>query len=72
MILDDFDMIVSLVALGLGVALVPRRTLALTARRHAVQRIPVDRPFCRDVVLAVRRSARMPQAVTSFLDNVLF
>ena len=38
--LDNFDLIINLVAVGVGVSLVPQRSLALYARRHAIVRLP--------------------------------
>lgn len=38
--LDNFDLIINLVAVGVGVSLVPQRSLALYTRRHAIVRLP--------------------------------
>jgi DNA-binding transcriptional LysR family regulator len=45
--LDNFDLIINLVAAGVGVILVPQRSLALYARRHALVRLPWPKRFVR-------------------------
>ncbi len=69
---DNFDLITNLVSLGFGVSLVPHRVLALHAKSRSVQRIRTEPKFSRDLIVAVRRSAKLPQTVEAFVDNILF
>lgn len=70
---DNFDMIVHLAALGFGIGLVPRRTLAGFPRRSHVRVIPLPESFSRELVVVTRRSpgAVAPQ-VRAFIDSILF
>ena len=52
--LDNFDLIINLVALGVGVSLVPQRSLALYGRRRALARLPWPKRFVRDLVVVIR------------------
>jgi DNA-binding transcriptional LysR family regulator len=70
--LDNFDLIINLVALGMGVSFVPVRALALYGRKRAIQRIPLPDRFVRELVVVTRASARTPEHVSHFVDNVLF
>jgi DNA-binding transcriptional LysR family regulator len=70
--LDSFDLIVNLVSLGMGVSFVPHRVLPIYAQRRAVQRIPVEPRFSRELVVVIRKSREHPAHVTGFVENVLF
>jgi DNA-binding transcriptional LysR family regulator len=70
--LDSFDMIVSLVSLGLGISVVPHRVLPLYAQRRAVQRIGIKNTFQRELAVVVRKNRVMPEPLRSFVDGVLF
>jgi DNA-binding transcriptional LysR family regulator len=70
--LDSFDLIINLVALGMGVSFVPIRALALYGRKRALQRLPMAERFVRELVVVVRRHAKMPEHVAQFVENVLF
>lgn len=70
--LDSFDLIINLVALGMGVSFVPIRALALYGRKRMLQRIPMRERFERELVVAVRRHGKVPEHVTQFVGNVLF
>ncbi|HEY2343938.1 MAG TPA: LysR substrate-binding domain-containing protein [Chthoniobacteraceae bacterium] len=65
-------MIISLVAMGLGVSLVPRRALALYGRRRALQRFLTPRRFKRKLVVVARRAPRLAPHVQEFLNEILF
>ncbi len=70
--LDSFDVIASLVALGLGVSLVPRRTLALFARgRRPV--VHESRPrFARRVAVVARKELPRAPQIDAFVNAILF
>lgn len=70
--LEDFDLIISLVALGMGISFVPIRALALYNQRHRVVRVPLPAKFTREVVVVVRKSRELPQHVQQFIENILF
>jgi DNA-binding transcriptional LysR family regulator len=70
--LDNFDLIINLVAVGLGVSLVPQRALALYARRHAIVRVPWPKRFERELVVVVRRQRKTPEHIARFVENILF
>lgn len=70
--LDNFDLIVNLVALGQGVSVVPQRALALYARRRKVQRFAIADKFTREIVVLTRRNPKPPAHVHEFVENILF
>ena len=70
--LDSFDLIVNLVALGMGSSFVPARTLALYARKKGFQRIFLPEPFERELAVIIRRRATIPPHVSGFVSNILF
>lgn len=70
--LDSFDVIVNLVALGLGASLVPHRVLPLYEQRRAVRRVGVQPRFRRDLTVVVRRNRRPSEPLRAFVESVLF
>jgi len=72
MTLDSFDLIINLVALGMGVSFVPIRALALYGRKKNLRRLPWPDRFTRDLVVVVRRHRKMPDHLQQFIGNVLF
>ncbi len=72
MTLDSFDLIINLVALGMGVACVPIRALALYPRKRSIRRIEWQARFSRELVVVVRRNRELPKHLSLFIDNVLF
>jgi DNA-binding transcriptional LysR family regulator len=69
---DNFDLIIHLVALGLGISLVPRRAMAAFPRRKLLHRIPLPEEFQRTLAVIVPRSSKMPPHVQEFVGNILF
>ncbi len=69
---DSFDLIIHLVALGLGVSLVPRRAVAAFPRKKLIRRVPLPAEFQRELAVIVPRSARPAGHVTDFVSNILF
>lgn len=72
MTLDNFDLIINLVALGMGVSCVPIRALALYSRKRNLRRIAWPSRFTRELVVVVRRNRKVPEHVSQFIQNVLF
>ena len=70
--LDSFDLIIHLVALGMGVAFVPRRALATHPRKKLLQQIPLPQRFTRDLVILTRKQKSSPPHITQFVENILF
>jgi DNA-binding transcriptional LysR family regulator len=70
--LDNFDLIINLVALGMGVSVVPLRALALYNQRQKIARVTLPDRFQREIVVAVRKSRELPQHVQEFIGNILF
>jgi DNA-binding transcriptional LysR family regulator len=70
--LDSFDLIINLVALGMGVSVVPVRALALYNQRQKLRRIRLARRFSRELVVVVRKQRKSPEHVEQFISNVLF
>ena len=69
---DNFDLIVNLVSLGFGVSIVPHRVLALHPQSRPVRRIVTDPKFSRELIVVVRRQAKMPASLRHFVDDILF
>jgi DNA-binding transcriptional LysR family regulator len=69
---DGFDLIINLVALGMGVSFVPIRALALYVNKRAIRRLVWPQPFVRRLVVVVRAHRDQPAHVREFINNVLF
>lgn len=72
MTLDSFDLIINLVALGMGVASVPIRALALYTGKRNIRRVAWPTRFSRELVVVVRKNRKIPEHVGQFIGNVLF
>lgn len=70
--LDNFDLVINLVALGMGVSFVPVRALALYGQKKSLQRISLPEKFTRELVVVVRRHRKLPEHLKQFVGNVLF
>jgi DNA-binding transcriptional LysR family regulator len=70
--LDNFDLIINLVSLGMGISFVPVRALALYNQRQRVLRVPLAAKFTRELVVVVRRHRKLPAHIEEFIGNVLF
>jgi DNA-binding transcriptional LysR family regulator len=70
--IDSFDMAIHLVALGLGVACVPRRALSGFPRKRRVQRVPLPIPLSRELVAITPRRGSTPEHVRQFVESILF
>jgi DNA-binding transcriptional LysR family regulator len=70
--LDNFDLIINLVCLGMGVSFVPVRALALYNQRQKILRINVPTRFSRELVVVVRKHRKLPTHIEQFIANVLF
>jgi len=70
--LDNFDLIINLVSLGMGASFVPLRALALYGQKRTFERVHLPDRFMRELVVVVRKHRRMPQHLDRFVENVLF
>ncbi len=70
--LDSFDLIINLVALGMGISLIPIRALALYGRKRNLERLDFPQRFQRELIVAMRRQRKSPDHLTQFVANVLF
>lgn len=70
--LDNFDLIINLVSLGMGVSFVPIRALALYNQRQKLARISLPTRFTRELVAVVRKHRKLPDHLKQFISNVLF
>ena len=70
--LPGFDLIINLVALGMGVGFVPVRALALYGGKRSLHRLRWPDRFVRELVVVVRRHRKLPEHLAQFIDNVLF
>jgi len=70
--MDNFDLIINLVALGLGISFVPQRSLALYSRRRKVRTISLPTRFSRELVVLVRKSRSGAPHIVRFIENILF
>lgn len=70
--LDNFDLIIKLVSLGMGISFVPIRALALYNQKQKLVRVPLSTRFSRELVVVVRKHRKMPGHIERFIANVLF
>jgi DNA-binding transcriptional LysR family regulator len=70
--LDNFDLIITLVAIGMGVSFVPIRALALYGRKKRLVRLPMQTRFERELVVLTRKRRKQPDHLEEFVKNILF
>ena len=70
--LDSFDMTIQLVALGMGVAFVPRRALSSFPRKRQIQRIKLTQPMKRELAIIAPKRGTTPEHVREFIAGILF
>lgn len=70
--LDNFDLVINLVSLGMGISFVPIRALALYNQRQKLVRVPLPARFTRELVVVVRKHRKLPAHLEQFIANVLF
>lgn len=70
--LDNFDLIINLVALGMGVSMVPIRALAIYNQQQKLIRIPLPVRFERQLVAVVRKHRKLPAHIDAFIEGILF
>ena len=70
--LDSFDLIITLVSLGMGLGFVPMRALALYGRKKSLARLHLPDRFERELVVVMRKHRKQPQHLSEFVENILF
>lgn len=70
--LDNFDLIINLVSLGMGISFVPIRALALYNQRRKLVRVSLPDRFTRELVVVIRKHRKTPTHIEQFIANVLF
>ncbi|HTR43759.1 MAG TPA: LysR family transcriptional regulator [Pseudomonadales bacterium] len=70
--LDNFDLIITLVSIGMGVSFVPIRALSLYTRKKRLVRLPLPNRFERKLVVLMRRHRKQPEHLREFVKNILF
>jgi DNA-binding transcriptional LysR family regulator len=70
--LDNFDLIINLVSVGLGISFVPIRALALYNQRRTFARVSLPTRFTRELVVVVRKQRKLADHIEQFISNVLF
>ena len=70
--LDSFDLIINLVALGLGVGFVPHRALPLYARRRKVRQVATAPRFSRELVVVTSRELPRREPIQRIVECILF
>lgn len=69
---DNFDLIVNMVSLGLGVSIVPHRSLPLYLQRRTIRRISLRPGFSREIVVVTRKSKTPRAHVQEFVKSILY
>lgn len=69
---DNFDLIINLVTLGMGVSFVPIRALALYPGKQNLHRLALPNRFSRELVVVLRKHRVVPPHLDSFVRNILF
>ena len=72
MVLENFDLMIQFVALGMGAAFVPRRALSVFPRKHLIARVDVPGKLSRNLAAIRPRFSTTPDHVKEFLEGILF
>lgn len=70
--MENHDLMVQFVALGMGVAFVPRRALSGFPRTHRLVRVPAPIKASRKLIAVVPRFSSVPDHVRDFVNGILF
>ena len=70
--LDSFDLMIHLVAVGIGLAHVPIRAIAAFPRRHTLTRLDWPQRFTRELVVLTRKDRNPPPPISRFIEGILF
>ena len=70
--LDNFDLIINLVSLDMGVGFVPIRALALYGQKKNIARLHFSARYERELVVIMRKHRKQPPHLAEFVKNILF
>ncbi len=70
--LENFDLMSQFVAMGMGCAIIPQRSLSGMLRKHQVHKIKLPRTLSRTLAVIVSKHGRTPEHVDAFVDGILF
>jgi DNA-binding transcriptional LysR family regulator len=70
--LDNFDLIITLVSLGMGSSIVPIRALAVHGQKKQLARIDLPERFERQLVVVTRKHRQLPTHLNKFIGGILF
>ena len=70
--LDSFDLVITLISLGMGVSFVPMRALAVHGQKKSLARLHLPDRFERDLVVVMRKRREQPKHLADFVEGVLF
>ncbi|MFT6181492.1 MAG: DNA-binding transcriptional LysR family regulator [Paracoccaceae bacterium] len=70
--LENFDLMVQLVALGMGCAFVPRRGLSSFNRKKQIKKITLPKTLERTLVVAIPKHLQPSEHVRHFIEGILF
>ncbi len=70
--INNFDLIVNMVALGLGASIVPYRALPLYLQRRRLRKIPLRPKFARELAVVTRKTNYPRPHVEQFVKSILF
>jgi DNA-binding transcriptional LysR family regulator len=69
---NNFDLIVNMVSLGLGASIVPHRALPLYLQRRRLRRISLRPKFSRELAVVVRKTKYPKSEIEQFVKSILF
>jgi len=69
---NNFDLIVNMVALGLGASIVPHRAVALYLQRRRLQKVALQPKFSRELAVVTRKTNYPKPHVDQFVKSILF
>lgn len=70
--LDSFDVIAQLVALNMGVAFVPQRSLSSFPRKKMLRKVAMPTKLTRELVVIIPKRPNTPEHVKDFVGSILF
>jgi DNA-binding transcriptional LysR family regulator len=69
---DNFDVIINLISLGMGIGFVPTRALAIYGQKKNLARLQFPVRFERELVVVIRKHRKQPAHLVEFTKNILF
>ncbi|MES2477363.1 MAG: LysR family transcriptional regulator [Verrucomicrobiota bacterium] len=70
--LEDFDLMIQFVSMGMGVAFIPRRSLSSFRRKRLLEIVHPPMELCRQLIVISPRHSKCPEHVTRFVEGILF